>query len=320
MTILQTTRNPLKEKPTNPLSEEELRNLLLTRLRKNRKTRFDSFTSTGEIQNISSPLSDPSNNQESPPMSEYPLRLEENQNQARELEISSQKKKTSSFDRILLVIEGVAVIALLFIVFNGFSLLQNLNQEFASALTQPTLTPTPLIAAVVLPSGHSFSGENDGIPIPNESEIPEHLKPIVQSMAEIPIPTQSPQQAMRIQIDAITIDAPIVQGDGWEQLKKGVGQHIGSINPGESGNLIFSAHNDIYGEIFKNLDQLESGDIIRVFTSQTTYEYTVYQTQIVDPTYVEVLNQTRNPIITLISCYPYGVNNQRIVITGTLKQ
>ncbi|MCD4751987.1 MAG: class D sortase [Anaerolineaceae bacterium] len=308
----------MKEKPSNPLSEDELRNLLLNRLRKNRKTRLDSFASTGEIERISSPLNDSSNNQESTSMAQFPLRLEENQ--THKPEVSSQKKKSSSFDRILLVVEGIAVIALLFIVFNGFSLLQNLNQEFASALTQPTLTPTPLIAAVVLPSGHTFSGENDGVPIPNESEIPEHLKPIVQSMAEIPIPTQSPQQAMRIQIDSITIDAPIVQGDGWEQLKKGVGQHIGSINPGESGNLIFSAHNDIYGEIFKNLDQLESGDIIRFFTSQTTYEYTVYQTQIVDPTYVEVLSQTRNPIITLISCYPYGVNNQRIVITGTLKQ
>ena len=43
---------------------------------------------------------------------------------------------------------------------------------------------------------------------------------MVQSLANIPIPTAAPDQAIRIQIPAINIDAPIVQGDGWEQLKK----------------------------------------------------------------------------------------------------
>ncbi len=40
---------------------------------------------------------------------------------------------------------------------------------------------------------------------------------------------------MRIEIPALKVDAPVVQGDGWEQLKKGVAQHIGSANPGEGG-------------------------------------------------------------------------------------
>ena len=202
-------------------------------------------------------------------------------------------------------------------IFNGFSLVQNLNREISSILQQPELTPTPLIAAVVLPSGHTFSG---GSPIPNESEIPEHLRPIVQAMAAIPIPTQSPQQAIRIQIPAIDVDAPVVQGDGWEQLKKGVGQHVNTANPGEDGNLVLSAHNDIYGEIFRDLDQLQAGDVIRVFTAQSSYEYIVVQTQIVEPTRVDVLDQTADPITTLISCYPYGVNNQRIVISAKLKK
>ncbi len=88
------------------------------------------------------------------------------------------------------------------------------------------------------------------------------MRPIVQSMANIPIPTASPEQAIRIQIPAIKVDAPVVQGDGWDQLRKGVGQHVTSSIPGKNGNVILSAHNDVFGEIFRDLDKLKTGDQI----------------------------------------------------------
>jgi len=196
--------------------------------------------------------------------------------------------------------------------------MRSLNQEVASALEQPTLTPTALITAVVLPSGHT-PPTSEGGARPNEAEIPEHLRPLVQSLANIPVPTQGPEQAVRIQIPEIRIDAPIVQGDGWEQLKKGVGQHVGTVNPGEDGNLVLSAHNDIFGEIFRDLDQLKPGDQIIIFTSQRSYSYVVIDTQVVEPTAVEVMGPTSKPTVTLISCYPYLVDNQRIVVSARLQ-
>lgn len=278
-----------------------LRQLMLERLRNRRTQRMEAFIESGSL---NGPVSESAGGFSTETvLQDIPQE-------------SGQKKPRTWYDRLLIGIEILAVLLLIVIIYNGFSLVQNLNQEFQAALVQPTITPTPLISAVVLPSGHTFSEDGTGIPLPNESEVPEHLRPIVQAMAEIPIPTQSPQQAVRIQINPIDVDAPIVQGDSWEQLKKGVGQHIGSPNPGQGGNLILSAHNDIYGEIFRDLDQLEPGDVIKVFTNQITYEYVVVQTQIVEPTYVEVLKQTNQPIVTLISCYPYGVNNQRIVVIG----
>lgn len=293
-------------KQPNLLTEKELRNILLQNLRRRREKRLQHFVATGELF-ASEP--DKDDNYVS-------VTLSSSSDATYQSSVTNHSNnKPAWVDRVLLFIEGIAVIALVFVLFNGFSMIRNLNQEFSTLLNQPQLTPTPLIGAVVLPSGHTFSG---GAPVPNEAEIPEHLRPIVQAMAEIPLPTQSPQQAMRIQISAIDIDAPIVQGDGWEQLKKGVGQHIGSVIPGTDGNLILSAHNDIYGEIFRDLDQLEPGDTVHVFTSQTQYEYVVLQTRIVEPTEISVLDQTFDPILTLISCYPYGVNNQRIVVTAKL--
>jgi LPXTG-site transpeptidase (sortase) family protein len=107
-----------------------------------------------------------------------------------------------------------------------------------------------------------------------------------------------------VQVPAIYVDAPVVQGDGWEQLKKGVGQTLGTVNPGERGNLVLSAHNDIFGEIFRELDQLNPGDLVIVHTNQRSYTYIVVDTRIVEPSAVEVMDQTPQAL-SLISCYPY---------------
>lgn len=123
---------------------------------------------------------------------------------------------------------------------------------------------------------------------------------------------------MSISIPSIAVNAPVVQGDDWEALKRGVGQHIGSANPGQNGNLVLSGHNDIYGEVFRQLDQLSVGDEIVVSTAQNSYTYTVTGRLLVAPTFVEVMFPTQDATITLISCYPYMINTQRIIIQGEL--
>ncbi len=227
-------------------------------------------------------------------------------------------KRRRVMDRILLVVEVLAVMGLVGVLISGLGILRDLNKEVASALVQETLTPTPLVMAVVLPSGHT-PPDAQGNTRPNDAEIPEHLRPMVQSLANIPVPTAAPDQAIRIQIPAIHIDAPVVQGDGWEQLKKGVAQNVHSVNPGQDGNVILSAHNDVYGELFRFLDKLQPGDQVILYTQQRQYVYVVDRTAIVEPTAVEVMTSTGNPTVTLISCYPYLVDKQRIVVFARLQ-
>jgi sortase A len=221
-------------------------------------------------------------------------------------------------DRILLGVEVLAVVGLVGVLISGFGILRDLNAEVAAALIQETFTPTPLVMAVVLPSGHT-PPDAQGNTRPNIDEIPAHLQPMVQSLANLPVPTAAPDQAIRIQIPAINIDAPVVQGDGWEQLKKGVGQNVGSANPGQTGNIILSAHNDVYGELFRYLDKLAPGDQVVLYTQQRQYVYVVDRTAVVEPTAVEVMASTGSPTVTLISCYPYLVDKQRIVVFARLQ-
>ncbi|MEW6567448.1 MAG: class D sortase [Chloroflexota bacterium] len=229
-----------------------------------------------------------------------------------------------AFNQGLLAVEIAAVLGLVFILFSGVDVLRDLNRELAAALSGPTPSPTPLITAVVLPSGHTPPTSPGGAQ-PNEAEIPANLRPLLESLPPVPIPTTGPEQARTIQIPALAqyspiwnSPAPVVQGDGWEQLRRGVGQHIGSANPGQNGNVVLSAHNDIFGELFRDLDKLRPGDEIILTTATREYVYRVTGYRIVEPTEVEVMLPTARPTVTLISCYPYLVDNQRIVVFGEL--
>lgn len=235
-----------------------------------------------------------------------------------EREIAEAPPSRVALNRMLLLVEIAAVVGLALIVLNGLGALRELNREVAAALEGPTPLPTALISAVVLPSGHTPPTSPGGAQ-PNEEEIPENLRPLVQSLPAVVLATPGPEHARSIFIPALwNAPAPVVQGDGWEQLKKGVGQHPGTANPGESGNMVVSAHNDIFGELFRDLDQLKPGDEIRLTTATREFVYRVTGTRIVEPTEVSVMGTTTRATITLISCYPYLVDDQRIVVFAEL--
>ena len=300
-----------RQRSIEDLTSDELRQLLVEKRQAEHEARLESFRKSGrliqvEVEKPRAQTVEPADELEP---DEVPV---SNRQRAR-----SRRKK--GMDRFLFTVEIVAIIGLVVIIFSGVNLLKNLNKEFATALEEPQTTPTALITAVVLPGGHTAPVE--GVEVqPNEAEIPEHLRPLMQSYADLPIPTPGTQQARQIQIPAIGLNAPVVLGDGWEQLKKGVGQHVGTANPGETGNVVVSAHNDIFGELFKDLDKLKAGDEVILTTQDKSFTYIVTGTQIVEPTRVDLMAQSSEKLLTMISCYPYRIDNQRIVVTAVLQE
>jgi sortase A len=296
-----------KQKSPRDLSADELRWLLVEKRRSSRQARLEQYRRSGRIIPLASDRVNPSLDHWHSEV------LEDTIEQSHSPSLGKRV-----LDGFLLLIEIGAVIGFVYVVYSGLNVLKELNREVVSVITQPTLTPTPLIKTVVLPSGHTPPNSPGGARF-NEGEIPEHLRPLVQSLLEVTLPTPGPAQAVRLQLPALKVDAPIVQGDGWDQLKKGVGQHTGTANPGERGNLVLSAHNDIFGEIFRDLDRLNPGDLVIVFTNQRSYTYIVVETKMVEPTAVEILDDTSQPTVTLISCYPYLKDNKRIVVIARLQ-
>jgi sortase A len=228
-------------------------------------------------------------------------------------------------NKLLLLVEIGVVAGLVWALLSLLQTRQELNNELAAvqkeevaAVALPTPTATPVIDLVVLPGGHKppVAGRP---PEPGEAGyIPAHLLPAVSNYVPPPMPTPGPEQARRIQIPAINVDSSIYQGQEWEQLRKGVGQYLGSPPPGREGNLVLAAHNDIYGEIFRDLDQLSAGDEIIISTERQRYVYVVRKTEIVEPTDIWVMGPTDFSSTTLISCYPYMIDNKRIVVFADL--
>lgn len=287
-------------RPVNNLSIEELERALAEKKRAAREARLAKYRATGRVLPV--PLQAESETQRQPAR-----RRRQPRSLARQI-----------LDGALLIVEIGAVLGLIYVLYNGSNILRQLNQEVAQVILQPTLSPTPLVTAVILPGGHTPPTSPGGAQF-NESEIPDNLRLLIQSMPQPVIPTPGPTQARRIIIPAIHVDASIVQGDGWEQLKKGVAQHLGTPDPGQTGKMVLSAHNDIFGEIFKNLDQLVPGDEIQLYTAGQVFIYVVTGTQIIEPTVVSVMDATPYPSLVLISCYPYLVDNQRIAIFADWK-
>ena len=313
-------------RPVEELSIEELEEILAIRKREAREARLKRLRAEGRVLDVPDAAS-ATPDQSSTPQSDAAAlarrskfgEVYEDEKPRRHFGPSPQTARRWR-DRLLLLVEVGAVIGLIVIFINvQQSRIETNVTAGAAQPLQPTPVPTPLINAIVLPSGHRPPIAPGGA-APNFDEIPPHLRAYAQSITPQPIPTPGPGQPTRIQIPAINVDAQIVVGDSWDQLKKGVGQHIGSANPGERGNLVLSAHNDVFGEIFRHLDQLQPGNEIIVYSGSQRYRYTVSEHRLVAPTQVDVMASTNEPSVTLVSCYPYLIDNQRIVVFGQLSQ
>ena len=286
------------------LTDDELHELLMQRKIRSREARVAAYRAAGRIVDA-----------DNAPINEDLIYNTE----TKTIERVSGSRTFRKLDVILLVIEILAVIGVVLLLGRGSTILRSLNEEASKAFTVPTVTPTALIQAVVLPGGHT-APDAVGNTSFNESEIPEHLRGLVnvQSTAVVPVDTDS-GRIIRIGIPAINVDAPVVQGDDWEALKTGVGLNVSSGIPGKPGKIILSGHNDIFGQVFRDLDRLVPGDEVMLLTEKNAFTYIVTGTQIVQPSQVEVMNQTENSTLALISCYPYLVDTQRIVVSADLK-
>ncbi|MBZ0291522.1 MAG: sortase [Anaerolineae bacterium] len=230
--------------------------------------------------------------------------------------------------RILLPVEIIAVMAVVILgVLLTISVERVEDQTAAAQSTAdawqraalPTIAPTPQlrIEQIVLPGGHTPPDDQNRSQF-NFAEIPDNLIPLVQDQIFAP-PIQPPpvtnETALRLVVPKLNIDSTIVQGIDWESLKLGVGQVPNGISPADPvGNVVLAAHNDIYGELFRYLDQLEAGDQFQIQSQTQAFTYDIQGWQIVEPSDVYVMETRDGPTATLISCYPYRVNTQRIAV------
>lgn len=154
----------------------------------------------------------------------------------------------------------------------------------------------------------------------------------------------------RIVAPAIGLDAEVVPM-GWEVVQRNgetisewvipddaAGWHKNSARPGTGGNTVLSGHNNIAGEVFRYLENLEVGDEITLYAGEQMFSYVVEEKYIVRekgmpeevrrrnaqwrcPEPAEGMLPTEDERLTggvppTISCWPYWTNTHRIIIVA----
>lgn len=141
---------------------------------------------------------------------------------------------------------------------------------------------------------------------------------LLANVGKVPIrSTESPVEGMslgRIEIHTIGIAAMILEGSEESSLQRGVGHIIGTSLPGQQGNIVLSAHRNTF---FRPLHDIKPDDEIILTTLEGYYRYRVESTKVVDPEEIDVLNDTGEDILTLVTCYPFnyiGKAPQRFIV------
>jgi sortase A len=109
------------------------------------------------------------------------------------------------------------------------------------------------------------------------------------------------QMLTRVVIPKIGLDAIVVEGASRKDLSEGPGHMKQTAMPGETGNVVITAHRDTF---FRHIYELVKGDRIQVRRSGRLFTYEVTGKKVVMPDDVSVIRQTPDPQLTLITCYP----------------
>lgn len=118
-----------------------------------------------------------------------------------------------------------------------------------------------------------------------------------------------------IRIPEIDVEWTVVEGVRiGSDLRKGAGHYPDTPMPGQPGNAAVAGHRTTYGAPFRDLDNLESGDLIEFETITGVHIYEVRDLEIVDPTAVEVLDPREGGWLTLTTCHPKFSARQRLIV------
>ena len=123
-----------------------------------------------------------------------------------------------------------------------------------------------------------------------------------------------------VEIPKINIKIPIYHTTEEDVLNKGAGHLEGSSLPvgGANTHAVISAHRGLpSASLFTDLDHMKVGDHFLLHVLDETLCYEVDKISVVKPEDTSALAvEDGQDLVTLLTCTPYGVNTERLLVRG----
>lgn len=124
-----------------------------------------------------------------------------------------------------------------------------------------------------------------------------------------------------IEIPKIDVNLPIYHGTDDDVLSNGIGHLQNSSFPvgGENTHTVLTGHRGLpNAKLFTRLDELVKNDLFYFKVGGETLAYKIYKIEVVKkdeaPDVIGI--EEGKDLATMITCTPYGINTQRLIITG----
>lgn len=135
--------------------------------------------------------------------------------------------------------------------------------------------------------------------------------------------TEAIPKENRLILPSAKVDSEIVEGSNISVINNGnVWRRPATSNNPENGNMVIVGHNYTYRDptppLF-GLNDSNIGDDVRLYWQGKSYSYKIVSKQIVSPSAVEIESPTDKPTLTIYTCYPLFIANQRLVVQAELQ-
>jgi sortase A len=134
------------------------------------------------------------------------------------------------------------------------------------------------------------------------------------------LPKRDPLAIGELEVARLGLDVVMREGVDDDSLRKAVGHLPSSALPGETGNFVVLGHRDTF---FRPLRGIERGDTIHVRAAAGSFVDKVESIQVVEPDWPGAVERTHEPVITLITCFPFeyiGSAPRRFIVRARLQQ
>ena len=168
---------------------------------------------------------------------------------------------------------------------------------------------------------------NEGQPVLGEAEDPWTGVSKSESDATYSKQLSTPNDGVMatIKYPRLGINLPVRHGTSQKVLDAGAGHLYGSSLPvgGRNTHTVISAHTGLADQLmFDKLrgfgSEAKKGDVFYLITAGHTLAYKVTSIDVVDPSdFTKLKIVDGEDLATLLTCTPYGVNNKRLLVTGT---